>query len=136
MKCYSSNITVDIEIRLLENHPIEFPVIEEEEDDETGKGKKTRSTRTKIQRSTRTMRTTMQEAFVAEIPAKQWERLKGKLPRGFRWEIQGAIRENNKGRASGGIITGVKESLKEKVVGKKTEGMQERKVKIKGNGIG
>ena len=43
----------------------------------------------------------------------------------------GALREKNKGRASGGIIAGAKESLEEKVVEKKIEGMQEKKVKIK-----
>ena len=35
------------------------------------------------------------------IEQNEWERVKGKLPSGFRWEIQGAIREKNKGRASG-----------------------------------
>ena len=36
------------------------------------------------------------------IEQNEWERVKGKLQSGFRWEIQGAIKEKNKGRASGG----------------------------------
>ena len=36
------------------------------------------------------------------IEQTEWERVKAKLPSGFRWEIQGAIKEKNKGRASGG----------------------------------
>ena len=37
-----------------------------------------------------------------EIPENGWERVKGKLQSGFRWEFQVAIREKNKGRGSGG----------------------------------
>jgi hypothetical protein len=47
------------------------------------------------------------------------------LPRDHKWEDEGAKREKKKGRATGGIITGVKVGIKEKG---EEEGCMERKV--------
>jgi hypothetical protein len=56
------------------------------------------------------------------------EALRGKsLPKEYKWEGPGAKREKKKGRATGGIITGVKLRIKEKG---EEEGCMERKVHI------
>ena len=64
------------------------------------------------------------------VDQKGWERLKGKLPKGFDWNCQAAKREKKRGRARGGIITGIKEGwegIEETEVG----GIVDRKVKIR-----
>jgi hypothetical protein len=67
------------------------------------------------------------------VEEKEWERWKGRMPEGWRWKCQGARRESKNGRAMGGIITGVKKELEEKgVEDGEGEGIQERRVKIKG----
>lgn len=53
----------------------------------------------------------MLETWVEE---KSWRKIEKKLPDEFRWKYQGAIREKGKGRARGGIITGVRKEIKEK----------------------
>jgi len=42
---------------------------------------------------------------------KNWEKIKEKLPKGYRWKVQGARRKNKKGRMMGGMIVGVKKKL-------------------------
>nr|XP_034194960.1 nipped-B-like protein B [Osmia lignaria] len=44
------------------------------------------------------------------LEKKGWEKIEGRLPKGYRWEAQLAERKNKKGRAMGGMI-GVKEHL-------------------------
>lgn len=41
----------------------------------------------------------------------RWEKIKGKLPRGYKWRMQTAIRRNKKGRAIGDMILGAREEL-------------------------
>lgn len=45
------------------------------------------------------------------VESKDWDKIKNKLPKGFKWECQGAIRKSKHGRACGGIITGIKNEL-------------------------
>jgi len=47
------------------------------------------------------------------IERKRWDRLKNYLPEDFKWKCQHAKRKKNKGRAMGGIITGIKKDIKE-----------------------
>jgi len=47
------------------------------------------------------------------MEGKEWERMKGRFPKGYKWGIQGAVREGKRGRAKGGIIMGVREELVE-----------------------
>jgi hypothetical protein len=59
------------------------------------------------------------------------------LPKEYKWESQGAKREEKKGRATGGIITGVKLGIKEKRQEKGEEGTcMERKVNIRNENDG
>lgn len=78
----------------------------------------------------------MTETWIEE---KNWKRLETQLPNGFRWICQYATRENKKGRARGGILTGVKEELPElsnhQLLLDENQGqggMVERRIKIKG----
>lgn len=67
------------------------------------------------------------------IEKKEWEKLKGKMPSEFNWECQPAKRDNKKGRAKGGIISGVKKGIKEEVVNQEeVEGIKERRIIIEG----
>jgi len=43
------------------------------------------------------------------VDGKSWDRVRRKLPKGYRWEKQLAKRRSKKGRPMGGIIIGVKE---------------------------
>lgn len=52
----------------------------------------------------------MMETWVEE---KDWSRTEKRLPEGFRWKSQAAVREKRKGRAKGGIITGVRQEIEE-----------------------
>jgi len=45
------------------------------------------------------------------IEKKNWGKVKEKLPKGYRWKMQGTRRKNKKGRAIGGMIMGVKKEL-------------------------
>ncbi|XP_043478498.1 uncharacterized protein LOC122508895 [Leptopilina heterotoma] len=47
------------------------------------------------------------------VEGKDWEGIKRKLPKGYKWEIQEAKRDHLKGRSSGGMISGVKDNIKE-----------------------
>lgn len=46
-----------------------------------------------------------------------WGKLYEKLPRGWKWKCQHAKRESKKGRARGGIITGVRCEIEEREIG-------------------
>lgn len=37
-----------------------------------------------------------------------WERLRGKMPREFKWEVQLASRKSQKGKAIGEMLMGIK----------------------------
>lgn len=52
------------------------------------------------------------------VQEKGWERIRGRLPRGYIWEMQEAEKRNKKGRAMGEMIMGRKERI---------EGEKERK---------
>lgn len=39
---------------------------------------------------------------------KGWEKVKNKLPKRYKWEVQYAIRKNKKGRAMGELLVGIK----------------------------
>ncbi|XP_017889191.1 golgin subfamily A member 6-like protein 22 [Ceratina calcarata] len=62
---------------------------------------------------------------------KDWSKVVSRLPDGYKWRYQTAERENKRGRAKGGILTGVKKEL---CAGEKEwedKGVMERKIKIK-----
>lgn len=56
------------------------------------------------------------------IEEKRWSRAREHLPEAFRWRCQSARREKKKGRAIGGIITGIRKEITEE-----TEEIQIRK---------
>jgi len=45
------------------------------------------------------------------LERKEWERVKGRLPKGYKWGVQGARREGKRGRATGRMIMGIREEL-------------------------
>ena len=45
------------------------------------------------------------------LEKRGWNRVRGKLPRGFRWEVQEAKRKNKKGRARGGMMLGIRNNI-------------------------
>lgn len=65
------------------------------------------------------------------VDEKEWGNMKQKLPSGWKWRYQEAKREKKKGRAMGGIITGVREGIEEEEgdTGER-EGIQERRIKV------
>jgi len=71
---------------------------------------------------------------------KGWKGIEGRLPKGFTWGTQFAVRKNKKGRAMGGMVMGIRKELMEKerrietekegmIVGRKT-----RKAKMEDSG--
>ncbi|XP_018400175.1 PREDICTED: golgin subfamily A member 6-like protein 22 [Cyphomyrmex costatus] len=65
------------------------------------------------------------------VDEKEWEKLKEKMPEEWKWKCQPARRDCKKGRAKGGIVTGVRKELEEREVGyEEKEGFQEREVVI------
>lgn len=52
------------------------------------------------------------------IELKNWKKAEKWLPKEFMWEIQGAYKDKKKGRSAGGMITGIRKTLKVKNVGK------------------
>ncbi|KAJ3651306.1 hypothetical protein Zmor_017356 [Zophobas morio] len=65
------------------------------------------------------------------ILERDWNKLKDVLPKEFQWKLQGAKKEKRKGRAKGGIITGVKKDIKEIEEGAiEMEGIVERKLTV------
>lgn len=41
-----------------------------------------------------------------------WERLRGRMPRDYKWEVQLASKKNKKGRVIGGMLVGIRRGLK------------------------
>ena len=67
------------------------------------------------------------------IEKNDWEKLKEKMPEGWKWRCQPASRECKKGRAKGGIITGIRVDLEEKErTHEEEQGIQERMIKLDG----
>lgn len=56
------------------------------------------------------------ETWIDEVG---WGKLKGRMPEGWRWKSQPAKRDSKKGRAKGGIITGVRKEIEERERGRK-----------------
>lgn len=56
--------------------------------------------------------------------------MKGRLPRGYSWEVQEAVREHKKGKAKEGMVVGMKTEIKGTKVmeGGKKEGIMMIKV--------
>lgn len=50
----------------------------------------------------------MIETWVEE---KNWEKWKIKLPKGYKWTMQGAKKKNKKGRAMGGMMMGIRDEM-------------------------
>lgn len=67
------------------------------------------------------------------VEEKGWERLKSRLPIGFEWKCQYAIREKKKDRAMGGIITGVKREWVSKKTEREEINIVERRMKVGNN---
>lgn len=60
-----------------------------------------------------------------------WKKLEERMPNEFVWRCQAAVRDKKKGRAKGGIITGVRKGMQEGEESKiKETGMLERKIII------
>lgn len=55
------------------------------------------------------------------IQEKGWERIRKKLPKGYRWEVQEAEKKNKKERAMGGMTVDTREELEEKEEGRVVE---------------
>ncbi|TGZ46910.1 Uncharacterized protein DBV15_13023 [Temnothorax longispinosus] len=53
----------------------------------------------------------MLETWIGE---KGWERIRGRLPKGYEWGVQTAKRKNKKEKAIGGMMMGIRKGLKEK----------------------
>ncbi|CAK9820147.1 hypothetical protein ANTQUA_LOCUS10489, partial [Anthophora quadrimaculata] len=49
------------------------------------------------------------------VEDKMWEKLIKRLPSGYKWKLQATKREKKKGRANGGILTGVREQQRKRV---------------------
>ena len=66
---------------------------------------------------------------------KTWEKIKTKLTNKFEWKIKYAKRESKKGRAMGGILTGLKKKWKDIIRDSYTdrEDIMDRKVSIGDN---
>lgn len=69
------------------------------------------------------------------VEEKQWEQIKNILDKNYRWKVQYAVKKNIKGRAMGGIISGVKRHLNEveidDIVNNDTIGLIGRKIVVK-----
>ncbi|XP_068994227.1 trichohyalin-like [Neodiprion pinetum] len=68
------------------------------------------------------------------IEKKGWERIRNKLPVGYKWEVQYAVRKNRKGRAIGGMLSGVRREIVSGEGGREEvkEGMIARKISVGG----
>ena len=75
----------------------------------------------------------MAETWLEE---KEWEKMKERLPKGYRWELKSPMKEHKKGRAKGGMLMGVKEKIKVQYRNeserKQMEDLMKRKIKVKG----
>ncbi|XP_024884581.1 trichohyalin-like [Temnothorax curvispinosus] len=68
------------------------------------------------------------------VEEKEWERMKRNMSKKFEWKCQYAIREKCKGRAKGGIITGIRKEIEEIDIKEAVfvNGMQERRLRVEG----
>ncbi|EZA46453.1 hypothetical protein X777_00143, partial [Ooceraea biroi] len=66
------------------------------------------------------------------LEEKDWEKVKGRVPEGYSWRMQGARRESKRGRAIGGILMGVREGLEGEKEWWEEEGLMVREVRWKG----
>ncbi|GLV33607.1 hypothetical protein CBL_20302 [Carabus blaptoides fortunei] len=65
------------------------------------------------------------------IEKKQWNQIKEKLPNEYTCKSKHAKRIHKKGRAMGGILTGIKKNIEEiEIQETVTEELQERKIKL------
>jgi len=66
------------------------------------------------------------------VEDRGWKRIRGRMTKGYRWEVQLASRKNKKGRAMGGMIIGVRNGIEvmEEVEERITEGIIKRVIKI------
>lgn len=63
------------------------------------------------------------------IEEKEWEKIRSKLPSKFIWKCQYAERDERKGRAKGGIVTGVRRGMEEiAFADNNVNGVQERRL--------
>jgi len=62
----------------------------------------------------------------------KWENIKNKLPKNIEWKCRLAKRENKKGKAKGGIITGVSKNIKETEYREWNDNIVERRIRYKG----
>lgn len=68
------------------------------------------------------------------IEEKDWKGIEKKLLKAFKWCNQCAVKEKEKGRAKGGILTGVRKSLEEiEATDLNVNGVQERRVRVEGD---
>ncbi|XP_046737548.1 golgin subfamily A member 6-like protein 22 [Diprion similis] len=63
------------------------------------------------------------------LEEKEWTSWEKRLPKTWKWRCQGADRQEKKGRARGGIITGVKYGLEEDGIILRGEGIQEVRIR-------
>lgn len=67
------------------------------------------------------------------LEKKRWDRIRDKLPRGFKWEAQIGKRKNRKDRAMGGMLVGVRKGIEVIEKGNQDEiGVVTKVVKIRG----
>src|SRR5699024_10984002 len=59
---------------------------------------------------------------------KSWKKFETNLPKMFRWKYQPAIREKKRGRAKGGILTGVSSDIMEYDVTNEEKDVVERRI--------
>jgi len=65
------------------------------------------------------------------LDEKGWERIRGRLPKGYKWKVQIARKRNRKGRACGGMLLGIrKELIEEEEEAGEEEGRMVCKIKI------
>lgn len=67
------------------------------------------------------------------VEEKDWKKMEKRLPKGYKWKCCYAKRESKRGRAKGGIITGVKisEIIESEKYKEWSANVAERKVRIK-----
>lgn len=66
------------------------------------------------------------------LEEKEWMKMEKLLPKAINWWSQHAKKNKKKGRAKGGIITGVRKGLGEIGVGTNVNGVQERRLRVEG----
>ena len=66
--------------------------------------------------------------FETWVEKKDWGKIKGKLPRGYKWEMQEAKRRSERGRASGGMVVGIRKEIE---VGREGNGTEETGVVVR-----